>query len=190
MTHSVCSQSFGRCDQLADINCSSHLGVPEISRLPPFALRNTSSPRVSQVRSEDEDAHQFEEDVIDARILILANHSSPPTRWSLRAPLIHSPSRQPSRVGDSLAPRSQGTTRSHGRRGCMVRTNWRAEHGASSLAVRRSGGAQGAAREELEHSRLGRDGAQDGSFDSVDEEPDPGSTAVESSGLRRHQMGY
>lgn len=55
----------------------------------------------------------------------------------------------------------------------MVRADWRIEHGASSLAVRGSGGTQVAKGEELERRRLGRDRTQDRTTHPDDEEQNP-----------------
>ena len=83
-------------------------------------------------------------------------------------------------MGDSLATRAESTQGSDGGRGRVVRTDWGSQHGASSLAVCQSGGAKSAKGAELGYRRLGRHGAQDGSFDSDDEEQDSDSASVES----------
>lgn len=86
-------------------------------------------------------------------------------------------------MGDTLETRPQSPKRSDGRGWCMVRSDRRLEHRASPLAICRSRRAKSTERDELGCGRMGRDGSQDGSIDSKDEEQDPDSNAMESRGI-------
>ena len=62
----------------------------------------------------------------------------------------------------------------------MVCADWRAEHGASPVAVCKFGREEAAQRTELEHRRLGRHGTQDCAIDPDDEEQGFDTNAMES----------
>lgn len=62
----------------------------------------------------------------------------------------------------------------------MVRSDWRLEHRASSLAICRSGGAENQTREELDGGGMGRYRSQDCSIDPDYEVKDLDSHAMES----------
>lgn len=82
-------------------------------------------------------------------------------------------------MGNTLETRAQGQERSHGRGRCMVRSDWRFEHCASSLAVCRSRGTEEKTRDELGGGGMGGNGAQDGAVDREDEKSDTNTNAVE-----------
>lgn len=86
-------------------------------------------------------------------------------------------------MGNSLAERTGRQTRGDGRRGGLVLPDWRSEHSASLVAIRRLGRAQGAEGDELGRGRLGRHRPQDRAIDSNHEESNLDSDAVESRGL-------
>lgn len=82
-------------------------------------------------------------------------------------------------MGNTLETRAQGEERSHGRGRCVVRSNRRFEHCASSLAICRSRGTEGKARDELGSGGMGGDGTQDGAADPKDDKSDIDTNAVE-----------
>ena len=65
----------------------------------------------------------------------------------------------------------------------MVRSDRRSQYGTSFVAVRRFGGKESEERDELGSGGMGRYSAQDCAFDSVDEESDTDSNALESGSL-------
>lgn len=82
-------------------------------------------------------------------------------------------------MGNALEKRTQGKERSHGRGWCMVRSDWRFEYGASSLAICRSRGAKDKARDELGGGGMGGNGTQDGAVDPENEKSDTDTNAME-----------
>ena len=66
----------------------------------------------------------------------------------------------------------------------MVCADWGSKYRASSVAICGSGGKEGEERVELGRRGLGRDGAQDGTPDSDDEESSVGAVAMEPCWMR------
>ena len=73
-------------------------------------------------------------------------------------------------MGDPLAEGSESQKGSDGGSRSVVCANWRAEHGASSLAICRLGGKKGEEGNELGSGGMGGHRAQDCAVDSDDEE--------------------
>lgn len=149
---------------------SSYLGVPALPWLPRLLALNCFSPRLCSLRQKAQNSNKFEARLLDARVLFLAHDTPSTIRWLVRVTILYTPPWKPSRMGDSLAQRSESTTRSDGRRGCLVRPDRRAEYSPSSMAVCRFGREEAAKREILGRRRLGRDGSQDCTTDSNNEE--------------------
>lgn len=94
-------------------------------------------------------------------------------------------------MGNTLETRAQGQEGSHGRGRCMVRSDWRFEYCASSLAICRSRGTEETTRDELGGGRMGGNGAQDGAVDREDEKSDTDTNALEPCCIGdRSSMGF
>ena len=128
---------------LVAFNHSSHLGISTLPRLPCLSPLNRLPARIPRIRPQAQRSHNGKENIPHARILFLADHSTPISGRRLRTPLVHSAPRKPARMGNALAERSQSKTRSNGGSGGLVCTGWRSEHRTSSLAVCGFGGAEG-----------------------------------------------
>ena len=92
-------------------------------------------------------------------------------------------------MGDSLAEGVEGPQGGHGRGWGLVCADRRFEYGPSPLAICGSGGKKGTKGDELGCGGVGRDSAQDSTFDSDDEEQDFDTNAMESGSLRGSPLG-
>ena len=128
---------------------SSHLGVSTLCRLSHIAPQYFTPSRLPRVRIEAEDDDCIKEDLAYARVLLLADHPTEKAGRCFRAALVYITPRKSTGMGDALEEGLEGTKTSDGRRGCLVRPDWRLEHGSPLVAVCGLGGAEAEARAVL-----------------------------------------